>query len=192
MVAKGLDFPKVSVAAALAADTLLNLPDWRAAERTYQPLSQLWGRAGRRGTRGLAIIQTYKPEALPVQAAAVQDYNRFYQAEMLERQLHSYPPYAHLLRILLTARELPPLLRAAQSLGHYLKQALPVGVELCGPAAAPLERIKDRSRWQIILKGADLAVLRQVTNQAVAGWQNAEHLPSDLRVILDVEPFSMF
>ena len=191
MVAKGLDFPKVSVAAALAADSMLNLPDWRAAERTYQLLSQLCGRAGRRFKQGLAIIQTYAPQAFAIRAAATQDYSGFFAAELQTRQMHAYPPRGQLLRILLTARVEAQTAQAARWLAHYLQQELPPSAELCGPAAAPLERIKDRWRWQIILKGADLTSLRRAASVAAARFTRAEKLPADLRLHIDVEPFNM-
>ena len=191
MVAKGLDFPKVSVAAALAADSLLNLPDWRAAERTFQLLSQLCGRAGRRYKRGLAIIQTYTPQALAIKTAATQDYSTFFAAEQQMRQMHAYPPAGQLLRILLSAGKEAQTAQAARELAHYLQQELPPTAELCGPAAAPLERIKDRWRWQIILKGADLTSLRRAASVAASRFTQAEKLPADLRLQIDVEPFTM-
>lgn len=87
MVAKGLDFPNLHLAAVIAADTMLNLPDWRAGERTFQLISQLIGRAGRRNKQGLAVVQTYMPEAFPIVTAAERDYQRFYQAELLYRRM---------------------------------------------------------------------------------------------------------
>jgi primosomal protein N' (replication factor Y) len=191
MVAKGLDFPNVSVAAALAADSLLNLPDWRAAERAYQLISQLCGRAGRRAKQGLAIIQTYSPQALAVEAAAKQDYQRFFSEELQSRRLHAYPPTAYLVRVLLSGKTEAQVVEAARRLAHYLKQQLPKEAELCGPAAAPLERIKDRWRWHIILKGPELAALRQAMAQAANRWRQAEKPQPDINMQVDVEPFNM-
>ena len=191
MVAKGLDFPNVSVAAALAADSLLNLPDWRAAERTYQLLSQLCGRAGRRAKQGLAIIQTYNPRALAIAAAASQDYGNFFKAELQTRLLHAYPPAGCLLRVMFSGTTEARVTEAARSLAYYLKQQLPRDAELCGPAAAPLERVKDRWRWQIILKGPELAPLSRGAVEGTRRWRQEEKPLPDVSVQIDVEPFSM-
>ena len=191
MVAKGLDFPLVSVAAALAADSLLNLPDWRAAERAYQLLSQLCGRAGRRSKQGLAIIQTYNPQALSVQTAAKQDYQRFFEAELQTRRLHGYPPSGRLLRVLISGKAEARVIEAARSLVYHLKRQLPPSAELCGPAAAPLTRIKDRWRWHIIMKSPQLSGLRLAVAQGFATWREQEKIPVDLHIQVDVEPFSM-
>jgi primosomal protein N' (replication factor Y) len=191
MVAKGLDFPLVSVAAALAADSLLNLPDWRAAERAYQLLSQLCGRAGRRAKQGLAIIQTYTPQALAVTAAASQDYEGFFAAELQTRRLHAYPPAGYLLRVLLAGPTEARVARAARLLAHYIKPQLPPAAELCGPSAAPLERVKDRWRWHIILKGPELTPLSQAAAEGLRRWRQEERPLSDVNVQVDVEPFNM-
>ena len=191
MVAKGLDFPLVSVAAALAADSLLNLPDWRAAERTYQLLSQLSGRAGRRAKQGLAIIQTYNPQALAVDTAAQQDYQRFFTAELQMRRLHAYPPAGRLLRVLLSGKTEARVSQAARSLAYYLKQQLPEPAELCGPAAAPLERVKDRWRWHIILKCPQLAPMRKAAEEALNRWRQEEKPLPEVNIQIDVEPFNM-
>ncbi len=160
MLAKGLDFPGVRLAAVIAADTMLNLPDWRAPERTFQLISQLCGRAGRRERQGQAIVQTYCPEALPVVTAAAHDYLRFYQAELEERQLHGYPPFCHLLRLLFTGTDRLLVWQAARQAAAALAgEQMPW--ELCGPAEAPFARIKDRYRVQIVLKTTDLPSLRQ-------------------------------
>ena len=141
MVAKGLDLPNLHLAAVIAADTMLNLPDWRAGERTFQLISQLIGRAGRRNKQGLAVVQTYMPEAFPIVTAAERDYQRFYQAELLYRQMHGYPPCNHLLRLLFTARDQGALVEACQSYYYYLQQQLADAGEICGPAEAPYARI---------------------------------------------------
>ena len=191
MVAKGLDFPNVSVAAALAADSLLNLPDWRAAERTYQLLSQLCGRAGRRAKQGLAIIQTYTPQALAVETAATQNYEMFFGAELQTRRLHGYPPVGRLLRVMLAGKTEGRVGEAAYRLAYYIKPYLPQEAELCGPAAAPLERVKDRWRWHIIIKGPQLEPLRAAAAEGMKRWRQEERPLPDVNAQIDVEPFNM-
>ena len=190
MVAKGLDFPKLALAAVVSADILLNLPDWRAAERTYQLITQLIGRAGRRDTQGHAIIQTYTPQAPPIQTASAGDYDAFYRAELEERRLHGYPPFSHLIRILMTANEHSALLSTSLAFAHYLREALPEADELCGPADAPLARIKDRFRRQIILKCGNLEQSLSAVEKACTLLRQ-ERLARDFLLSVDVDPFSV-
>ena len=192
MVAKGLDFPNLHLAAVIAADTMLNLPDWRAGERTFQLISQLIGRAGRRNKQGLAVVQTYMPEAFPIVTAAERDYQRFYQAELLYRQMHGYPPCNHLLRLLFTARDQGALVEACQSYHYYLQQQLADAGEICGPAEAPYARIKDRWRRQIMIKTTDVHFSAQAAETAWQTMQQEEHLPPDIMFSIDIDPMSAF
>ncbi len=192
MVAKGLDFPHLQLAAVIAADTMLNLPDWRAGERTFQLISQLIGRAGRRNTQGRAIIQTYTPDAQPIIAAANHDYQGFYQQEMLQRQMHGYPPCNHLLRILLTSSDQERLVETATAYAYYLQEMLLSTDELCGPAEAPYAKIKDRYRHQLMIKTSDI---ERVATAGESAWQKltaAERLPKDILFSMDIDPMSMF
>ena len=191
MVAKGLDFPHVELAAVIAADTMLNLPSFRAGERTFQLITQLIGRAGRRDVQGRAIIQTYTPEALPIVAAAAGDYRGFYTAELQERQLHAYPPFCHVLRLLLTGLDRAALWRAGAALADRLRLRLSATDELCGPADAPLTRIKDQWRRQLMIKTAE--VLRTAGDVEWA-WNcavNDDHSLKGIQLSVDVDPLSM-
>ena len=192
MVAKGLDFPHLHLAAVIAADTMLNLPDWRAGERTFQLISQLIGRAGRREQQGLAVIQTYLPDAFPIVTAAQRDYQRFYQAELLYRQTHGYPPCNHLLRLLFTSQQQGELVEACQNYYYYLQQALAGSGEICGPAEAPYARIKDRWRRQIIIKTTDVSVSTAAAEAAWTTLQHEERLPQDIMFSIDIDPMSAF
>ena len=191
MVAKGLDFPHLTLAAVVAADTLLNLPDWRAGERTYQLVTQLAGRAGRRDKQGRALIQTYTPEAPPIRCAAAGDYRSFYLWEMENRRAHQFPPFTHLIRLLLTSRDRAACAEASRAFLHYLKGCLPETTVLWGPADAPLARIKDRWRRQIILKCAAVAEAAPGVEQARSLLLREEKLPKDLLISIDVDPFGM-
>jgi primosomal protein N' (replication factor Y) (superfamily II helicase) len=192
MVAKGLDFPHLQLAAVIAADTMLNLPDWRAGEHTFQLISQLIGRAGRRERQGRAIIQTYTPEALPIAAAANYDYLGFYHHELEQRQLHGYPPYNHLLRLLFSSEHQGELVEATAAYAYYLAAELAGAAEICGPADAPYPKIKDRWRRQILVKAADSCFAGDAAERAWATTLGAERLPRDILFSLDIDPMSLF
>jgi len=187
MVAKGLDFPKVELAAVIAADTLLNLPDWRAPERTYQLITQLTGRAGRRDKQGLAIIQTYEPEAMPIRAAAEGDYDDFYARELMEREMHGYPPFSHLVRLIFTGLDQGHVLTASEDLAELLRPHLTEDEDLCGPADAPIEKLKDHYRRQIIIKTCDVERWGTLTD---AAWKTLKGY-RDVLLGIDVDPVNM-
>ena len=191
MVAKGLDFPHLELAAVIAADSLLNLPDWRASERTFQMISQLCGRAGRREKQGRAIIQTYTPDAAPILQAASYDYQGFYRSELMQRRLHGYPPYCHLLRLLLSGCDQAALVEICAAYSHYLSHELAGSAEICGPAEAPYAKIKDRFRRQIIIKAADIRRAADAAEKAWVRTRQEERLPADIRLALDIDPMNM-
>lgn len=192
MVAKGLDFPHLQLAAVIAADTMLNLPDWRAGEHTFQLISQLIGRAGRRERQGRAIIQTYNPEALPIVAAANHDYQGFYRYELEQRRLHGYPPYNHLLRLLFTSEQQGELVEATAAYAHYLGEEIAGRAEICCPTDAPYPRIKDRWRRQILVKAGDIQAAGDAAERAWAVTLASERLPRDILFSLDIDPMSLF
>lgn len=146
MIVKGHDFPNVTLVGILAADLSLNGSDFRAAERTYQLLSQAAGRAGRGELAGDVVIQTYRPEHYCIRAAAVHDYKSFYEKEMDYRKMLQYPPVSHILAMLVTAREEMPAHRAAAKVA-----ALMAGreIDVIGPAKAPVYRVNDIYRIYI-------------------------------------------
>ncbi|MEC0209624.1 primosomal protein N' [Paenibacillus ehimensis] len=158
MVAKGLDFPYVTLVGALAADSVLNLPDFRAAERSFQLLTQVAGRAGRHELPGEVFVQTYTPEHYSILSASKHDYMGFMRKEMLMRKLHNYPPFHRLVLITLSHEQVQLLLRAGEMLASRLKelaqtmQADGTELEVLGPVASPISRIKDRYRFQCMIK----------------------------------------
>ncbi|WP_246563161.1 primosomal protein N' [Paenibacillus montaniterrae] len=165
MVAKGLDFPYVTLVGVIAADTTLNLPDFRAAERTFQLLTQVAGRAGRHHLQGEVMIQTYNPEHYAVQAAAQHHYEQFIQQELELRMGMMYPPYCRLICITMSAERLDQLAEVSTRFVNELKEIaqyegvlVPLqsrmarAMEILGPVASPLARIKDRYRYQCVIK----------------------------------------
>lgn len=156
MVAKGLDLPLVTLVGVIAADISLYLPDFRAAERTFQLLSQVAGRAGRSDLGGEVIVQTYTPEHYAIQTACRHDYEGFYARELRFRQELAYPPVARLARILCTESDPDRARRHLDRVAQAIRQAMgdDEDVALIGPVPCFFSRIRGRHRWQIILQGA--------------------------------------
>ncbi|WP_134684602.1 primosomal protein N' [Brevibacillus migulae] len=155
MIAKGLDFPRVTLVGVIAADTSLWLPDFRAAEKTFQLLTQVGGRAGRHELPGDVVIQTYTPEHYSIRYAMKHDYPAFYQEEMLHRRQTGYPPYYRLVLITFSHEDVPVVIRAAEQVSEYLRPRLTETTIVLGPVASPIAKVKDRFRFQIMLKYRD-------------------------------------
>lgn len=168
MIAKGLDLPLVTLVGVVSADTALNLPDFRAGERTFQLLSQVAGRAGRGTLGGRVIIQTYTPEHYAIQAASRHDYASFYEQELNYRRQLRNPPFTHLACLVYTHTNDAHCQRQAEMMKRRLTQEIDAqgiaGIELIGPAPAFIHRLRGRFRWQLILRGSDLsAFLSRIT-----------------------------
>jgi len=193
MIAKGLDFPNVTLVGVISADTALNLPDFRSAERTFSLLTQVAGRAGRSDIGGEVIIQTYNPEHYSILAAQDHDYRSFYRQEIANRETYSYPPFTHFATILLRGRSEEQTIKSAEAFASILqsfKEANFPELEIMGPVPAPLAKIKQYYRWQIILKSADPESIRSLINQGMT------KLPSqiaggEILVAIDMDPMTM-
>lgn len=187
MIAKGLDIPNVTLVGVITADTLLNLPDFRAAEKTFQLLTQVAGRAGRGEKLGQVIIQTYDPNHYSIKAAKAHDYFGFYAQEIDFRQEVGYPPFAYLARIVLKAREEEAVIKQGERLLGELTP-LVCGQEILGPVPAPVSRVKGYFRWQILIKDRNIKRL----NGLLKKWQESCHYASlPLGMMIDIEPVSM-
>lgn len=166
MIAKGLDFPDVTLVGVVAADTTLNIPDFRSAEDTFQLITQVAGRAGRGARAGRVIVQTYQPDHYSLQAAIKHDYEGFYRQEIEIRRRLYYPPFSDIIKISISGKQLTDVIRSAESLVADLHCYLNnvcynYKVEILGPSPAPMERIKDEYRWQIILK-VDVRIIENI------------------------------
>ena len=161
MVAKGLDLPLVTLVGVVSADVALNLPDFRAGERTFQLLSQVAGRAGRGTLGGRVIIQTYSPEHYAIQAASRHDYDSFYEQEIDYRRQLRNPPFSRLACLVYSHTNDAQCQRQAEGMKSLLTQEIDsqgiAGIELIGPAPAFIHRLRGRFRWQLILRGSDLS-----------------------------------
>lgn len=187
MIAKAHDFPNVTLVGVLQADRALWLPDFRAAERTFQLLVQVAGRAGRGMAPGLVIVQTFSPEHPAIVFAQSQDYPRFFESEASHREALGYPPFRRLVAALVSAEDAAAARAAAERLGEALRAEIPGDGVVLGPAPAPIARVKDRSRFQLLVKGAARKALNQAVRRAVAGLV----LPEGVRVEVDVDPQSL-
>jgi primosomal protein N' (replication factor Y) (superfamily II helicase) len=185
MVAKGHDFPEVTLSAILDADATLRFPDFRAAERTFAMVAQLAGRSGRGTAGGGVIVQTLAPSASSIVHAAAHDAPAFLAEEVERRRALRYPPFSHLTRIVLKAESEPRLGQAAAELATALAAAIPADADLLGPA--PMFRVRNRHRCRLLLKAAD----REGTIAAVR--EEIERLAAarafrDVSVSVDVDP----
>lgn len=194
MIAKGLDFPHLTLVGVVAADIALHMPDLRSGERAFQLTCQVAGRAGRaKGEPGEVVVQTYQPDSDILQAAARQDYQSFYQQEIMRRELAVYPPFCTLIRLVISSVSLQLAEDTGRRLAFLLQQELDkspaaaASVQYWGPKPCPKAKIKDRHRLQILLKSADLALARAVVRQAAA----ALPLPKEASLVIDVEPVNM-
>ncbi|HLW01228.1 MAG TPA: primosomal protein N' [Ktedonobacterales bacterium] len=176
MIAKGLDFPAVTLVGVISADTALYLPDYRSAERAFQLLTQVAGRAGRGSTPGRVIFQTFTPEHFCIQAAAEQNYREFYEAEISARRQYGYPPFRRFVTFTYRHEDRYTCQVEAIALFNTLTQLVATlglpNTDLVGPAPAFLERLREQYRWQIIVRGPDLRpLLREVAPEELPrGW----------------------
>jgi primosomal protein N' (replication factor Y) len=191
MVAKGHDFPGVRLVGVLNADLGLHLPDFRAAERTFQLLTQVAGRAGRGSEPGRVVIQTFAPDHYAIRPVVQHDYERFYRDEIGHREPLGYPPFGRLALVRVSATAELAARDAAQQLAQVGREASAAhgrGVEVLGPAQAPIAKLRDRFRQQILLKHREAGPVWRVAERIAAA---AERLPSAVRTTLDVNPVDM-
>ena len=192
MVAKGLDVENVTVVGVISADTSLNLPDFRSAERTFQLLTQVAGRAGRGKRLGRVIVQTYSPNHYSIQAAAKQRLEEFYPQEAEVRRPLCYPPYGKLVKVTVAAQDQEMAESAAERLARLLADTpiMEQGLQLLGPVEAPLARLRGWFRIQLLLKVQDLETARQALNAAFSQLEPGDREPG-LRYQVDVDPFNL-
>jgi primosomal protein N' (replication factor Y) (superfamily II helicase) len=190
MIAKGLDFPEVTLVGVVLADTSLNLPDFRAAERTFGLVTQVAGRAGRGLKPGRVMVQTYQPDHYSLLAAREHDYEGFYRQEIGFRKKLDYPPFAELVHLVLSGEDEPRVMETARLVANLLQDGGFTG-ELLGPAPAPLARLRGQFRYHLVLKGTDLARMtrevRAAFSQAGGKWRKGK----DIRLTVDVGPVSI-
>lgn len=187
MVAKGLDFPNVTLVGVLMADSALGMSDFRASERTFQLITQVIGRAGRAGKAGLAVVQAFQPEHPAVSSAMEQDYQSFVLSELPDRKKRGYPPYGRLARILLSGPDERAVEEAAATTGKSLRRSQGESCRLLGPSPCEIERLQGMYRHHMLLFSPD--------NRSLAEWIYRSGvkpgIEKHVRIIIDTDPVSM-
>jgi primosomal protein N' (replication factor Y) len=189
MIAKGLDFPKVTLVGVLTADTMLHLPDFRASEKTFQLLTQVSGRAGRHELPGEVVIQTYTPEHYSIELARHHSYSDFYQKEMGIRKIHQYPPFFYISLVTVSHPEITKVVSVTEKITTYLRSNLSDQSIVLGPAASPIPRIKNRYRYQCMIKYKDEPDLKQYLKGLMDHYQ--KEIQQELQITIDMNPYMM-
>ncbi|MFO7495443.1 MAG: primosomal protein N' [Desulfobacterales bacterium] len=196
MVAKGHDFPNITLVGIICADMSLSFPDFRAGEQTFQILAQVAGRAGRGGAAGRVILQTYTPGHFSIVAARKQDFDLFFRKEIEFRRALNYPPFARLVQLKISGRHKDRTADSAGVLGGICRRLsrsdddLARAIEVLGPIEAPLARIARHYRWQILVKGVGVGPLRRFLHLLLTDAGGALS-PPQVRVEVDVDPVFM-
>ena len=191
MIAKGHDFPDITLVGVICADTSLNLPDFRAGERTFQLLAQVAGRAGRGEKPGRVILQTYVPDHFTIGCAVEHDAEAFYSQETSFRRALAYPPFTRIVLMRIADQNRERCRAAAQKLSGLLREKhTNERVTIMGPAEAPLTRAMNRYRWQLLLKGDTPAAMKQMASEAIAAFKKEGGF-SAVSVSMDVDPYAL-
>lgn len=197
MVAKGHDFPGITLVGIICADTSLSFPDFRAGELTFQVLAQVAGRAGRGSRPGRVILQTYSPDHFSIAAAQQQDFMSFFNQEISIRKAFSYPPFSRMAQIKISGKDKDKTRQQAQTAGRLCQQIKTAQhqksgrpIEVLGPIEAPVAKIAGRYRWQILIKAPGVDVLRRFLRQFQAE-NGTSSGGRDVHTAIDVDPFFM-
>jgi primosomal protein N' (replication factor Y) len=188
MIAKGHDIPNVTLVGVVNADTALGMPDFRAAERTFQLLTQVAGRAGRGDVAGIVLVQTLEPDHYAVRFAAAQDCRLFYEKELQFRRAMRYPPFSALANILIRDEKQEMAMRMSAAVGHLLNPP-PDGLRILGPAEAPVARVQKEFRYQVLIKAASRKTLGETLERVRHFALASKWSPTAL--VIDVDPLSL-
>lgn len=187
MIAKGLNFPNLRLAAVILADTTLHLPDFRAAERTFSLITQVAGRAGRFFPGGKVIVQSYSPERDAVRLAVQNKAEEFYAGELEARKMLRFPPFSRLLRLVFRSPVPHAAQKAAEEAYKMLSKSTGPEAELLGPAECPLELVNGSHRFQILLRASRISPLQEAARKLVFGYRP----PKDVYIEADTDPVNM-
>lgn len=194
MVAKGHDFPGITLVGVVCADLTLNFPDFRSGERTFQLLAQVAGRAGRGLHPGKVVLQTFNPDHFTIGAAKDQDFKKFFDQEIGFRKALGYPPFSRMVAVRISGKDPQKTAEMAKRIGRNGRQLLGAAgpgsnrLKLMGPIEAPLARIANRHRWQLLVSSPDIAGLHRLVHELILG-ANAVATARDIQVSIDVDPF---
>jgi primosomal protein N' (replication factor Y) (superfamily II helicase) len=192
MIAKGLDFPNVTVVGVISADTILNQPDIRAAERTYQLISQVAGRTGRSERGGRVFVQTSSPDEYPILCAAEHDYLRFAKQELVHRQNALTPPYTHLARVIIRGEIEEIVKQRSKEMAKAFLEAQensdnPEKVRILGPAPAPITKLKKNYRYHFQMSAKDISLIHQLWKDSSQDFLKM----NDVEIVIDVDPVDL-
>ena len=196
MVAKGLDFPDVTLVGVIAADTSLNLPDYRSSEKTFQLITQVAGRAGRGQREGKVIVQTYQPDHYAIQYSSRHDYHGFYNEEIRIREQFNYPPFCHIIRILISGEDEKSVINTAIKIEKWMRHkvskdtVIKAGLIEIGAYPAPLERIKNKYRWHVLIRIRKERIFLERYHEVVDQCQN-EFYNTTNTIVVDFYPTSL-
>lgn len=188
MIAKGLDFPNITLVGVLSADTMLHLPDFRSSEKTFQLLTQVSGRAGRHELEGEVVIQTYSPEHYSVELAGYQDFDRFFEKEMFNRKIHQYPPYYYITLITVSDENLMKAINVTDKITKFIKGRVSANTLILGPSASAIPRINDRYRYQCLIKYKREPQLGKILKTVLDHYQQDMSLKG-LQISIDINPY---
>jgi len=190
MIAKGLDFPNITLVGVLSADTMLHLPDFRASEKTFQLLTQVSGRAGRHKLEGEVIIQTYSPSHYSIVLAGEQNYDQFYLHEMMMRKSGQYPPFFYLTLVNIVHEDLMKVVSVSERISQFLRNTLSSEAIILGPTASPIARINNRYRYQILIKYKRESRLHETLRKIITYYE-LENKDKQLTISVDLNPYSL-
>ena len=190
MVAKGHDFPGVTIVGVIGADNALAMPDFRAAERTFQLLTQVAGRSGRGAEPGEVIVQAFHRDHYAIETAARQDYAAFYEKESRFRRIMKYPPFVVMANLIVQASSTERGVRKARIVGEVLRSIAGGSMQVIGPAVAPLARLKGRYRYQVLVKASSRRSLSDALNEAAAKLAG-RGLSSARDLVIDMDPVTL-
>ncbi|MGG0718883.1 primosomal protein N' [Robertmurraya massiliosenegalensis] len=188
MIAKGLDFPNITLVGVLSADTMLHLPDFRSSEKTFQLLTQVSGRAGRHELPGEVIIQTYTPEHYSIELASEQNFDRFFEREMMVRKSHQYPPYYYIALITVSHENVAMVASTTDKIAKFVQSKLSRESHVLGPVASPISRIKNRYRYQCLIKYKREPELNKTLKTVLEHYQQ-DIVSKGLQISIDVNPY---
>ncbi|MDT8716477.1 primosomal protein N' [Clostridium sp. 19966] len=191
MIAKGLDFPNVTLVGVLAADLTLNIPDYKSAERTFQLLTQVSGRAGRGDKAGKVVVQTYTPDHYSILSSINNNYNEFFEKEILVRKSMNYPPFSDIININLNSENETLLIKVINELAVNIKSLIQEEkeIDMLGPCACAISKIKEMYRWQIILKGRFSEEFKIILRDTIYNY--LKNVYNEIKLNLDINPNSL-
>jgi primosomal protein N' (replication factor Y) (superfamily II helicase) len=186
MIAKGFDFPKVTLVGVVSADANLNLPDFRSGERTFNLITQVAGRAGRGDLGGEVVVQTFTPDNYAIKMAAKHDYAAFYSHEIQSRRELGFPPFKNLVKLTIRSKKEENVIKFSENLAKTLKKKIP-DIDMIGPVPSPMVKLRGFYRWNILVRCSSRTEIVEKLRAALKGFRKA----SGVFMAVDVDPMSL-